>query len=70
MDPQSGKIALSSALTILLLSIVILPVLDPNSAEFVPAVLALIISGLFLTVVIFAIRRAAGIPISDQEDDE
>ncbi len=45
-----------------LLALITLPFLDPSSAEFTADLLALLLSGIFLGLVVWSVRRAARLP--------
>jgi hypothetical protein len=70
MDPQTGRMALASGATVFLLALVILPLIDPESPQFVADVLALILSGIFLAVVSVIIWRGARPPIDSDSENE
>jgi apolipoprotein N-acyltransferase len=59
MDPTVGRVAFTLGFTVFGLALSLLPWLEPDSPEFVVNLLALGMSGLFLLVVIFAVRLAA-----------
>ena len=59
MDPTIGRTAFNLAVLFLVLSLIPLPFLDRNSAEFVVDVIALAISTLFLSIVTWDVRRQA-----------
>jgi hypothetical protein len=50
---------------VFLLALITLPFLDPSSAEFVADVLALLLSGTFVGLVVWNVRRAARLPMPD-----
>jgi hypothetical protein len=69
MAPPIARVAFATGLTVFLLALLVLPSLEPDSAEFVADVLALIISGLFLLLVVVSVRRAAYLPdVSSPEE--
>ncbi len=59
MDPTIGRTAFNLAVLFLVLSLIPLPFLDRNSAEFVVDVIALALSALFLSIVTWDVRRQA-----------
>lgn len=70
MNPYMGRVALSSGLLIFLLALIVLPALNPESPEYVANILAIIVSGVFLLIVMAAIRLSARPPLGpDPEDD-
>jgi hypothetical protein len=71
MAPPISRVAFATGITVFLLALLVLPSLEPDSAEFVADVLALIISGIFLALVVISVRRAAHLPdISSLEESK
>jgi hypothetical protein len=58
MSPEIGKAAFTLALFIVVPAVILLPLTQPGSAEFVVTLMALGVGLLFLAVVIFFVRRA------------
>ena len=65
MAPPVGRLAFTIGLSVFLLALITLPSLDPNSAEFVADLLALLLSGSFVGLVVWSVRRAARLPMPD-----
>jgi len=65
MAPPVGRLAFTMGFSVFLLALIILPFLDPSSAEFVADLLALFFSGTFVGLVVWSVRRAARIPMPD-----
>ena len=65
MAPSVGRLAFTIGLSVFLLALIILPFLDPSSAEFVADLLALLLSGIFVGLVVWSVRRAAKLPADD-----
>ncbi len=65
MAPSVGRLAFTIGLSVFLLALITLPFLDPGSAEFVANVLALLLSGTFVGLVVWSVRRAARLPTPD-----
>ncbi len=63
MSPYIGRIAFTSGFAVFVMALVLLPFLSPTSPEFVADVLALIISGFFLGLVVWSVRRAARLQV-------
>ncbi len=59
MDPGLAKYVLASGFFVLILSLAVLPFLSPDRPEFVPDILAVIISMVFIALVIYDVRRQA-----------
>jgi len=59
MDPTLGRLALNLGMVLLVLTLVALPFIDRSSPEFVLAILGLAISGTFVILVAYEIRREA-----------
>lgn len=59
MDPRAGRVAFNIAILLVLLSALPLFFIDPNSAGFVVGTIALIFSLIFLTLVVWEVRRQA-----------
>jgi len=59
MEPHIGRIAFNIAILLVTLILIALPFLNTQSAEFVTAVLALIISLVFLFLIAWDVRRQA-----------
>jgi len=57
MEPQLGRIALTLGVSILVFSIIILPSLEPDSAEFIVTLITMIITSCWLGFIIWSIRR-------------
>lgn len=57
MEPHIGRIAFNIAILLVTLILIALPFLNMQSAEFVTAVLALIISLVFLLLIAWDVRR-------------
>ena len=71
MAPPVGRLAFTIGLSVFLLALITLPFLNPGSAEFVADVLALLLSGTFVGLVVWSVRRAAHLPMhrpSEQEE--
>lgn len=62
MAPSVGRLAFTIGFSVFLLALIILPFLDPSSAEFVADLLALLLSGIFVSLVVWSVRRAARLP--------
>jgi hypothetical protein len=62
MAPVVGRIAFNIGVLLVVLSLIPLPFLPRDSAEFVVAVIALVISSIFLALVIWDVRRQARLP--------
>ncbi|MCK4450653.1 MAG: hypothetical protein KAW49_04975 [Anaerolineae bacterium] len=65
MAPTIGRLAFTIGFSVFLLALIMLPCLDPGSAEFVADVLALLLSGTFLGLVVWSVRRAVRLPTPD-----
>ena len=65
MAPPVGRLAFTIGLSVFLLALITLPFLDPGSAEFVADLLALLLSGIFVGLVVWSVRRAARLPMPD-----
>ncbi len=63
MPPQVGRLAFSMGFTIFLLALISLPFLEPGSAEFVVDLIALGLSAIFVSLIVWSVRRAARLPI-------
>ncbi len=63
MSPYIGRIAFTTGFSVFVMALVLLPFLNSTSPEFVADVLALIISGFFLVLVMWSVRRAARLRI-------
>ncbi|WP_448594552.1 hypothetical protein [Thermoflexus hugenholtzii] len=72
MAPAISRLAFTMGLTLFLLALMALPFLPPGSPAFVVDVLALGISGGFLALLIWSIRRevARRIPSPSEEDTD
>ncbi|WP_376791278.1 hypothetical protein [Thermoflexus sp.] len=74
MAPTLGRLAFTMGLTLFLLALITLPFLPPGSPAFVADVLALLISGGFLALLVWSIRREVARHIPSQpaheEDDD
>ncbi len=70
MAPALGRLAFTMGLTLFLLALIALPFLSPGSPAFVADVLALLISGAFLTLLVWSIRREIARRIPSQHDQE
>lgn len=57
MNPVIGRIAFNLGITILILAILPLFVINPDSAEFYVDIMALIFISIFLGIVIWDVRR-------------
>jgi preprotein translocase subunit Sss1 len=57
MNPQAAKAGLGLALFVVILSVMILPLQTPGSAEFVVTMLSLLIGLVATGVIAFVIRR-------------
>jgi len=57
VDPRIGKIVFTMCIFIILLGCLVLPFLDPFSAEFVADVLSITIAGISLSVLVWQIRK-------------
>ena len=62
MAPHIGRIAFNIGVLLLILSLIPLPFLPRDSAEFVVDVIAIVLSSLFLAFVIWDVRRQARLP--------
>jgi hypothetical protein len=62
MAPIVGRIAFNIGFSVFILAVILLPFLDPSSAEFVVDVLAVILSGTFTALVAWSVRRASRLP--------
>jgi hypothetical protein len=58
VDPQLGKAAFSLALMITVPALILLPLEEPGSAEFIVTAMALAVGVTFLAIVIFIVRRS------------
>ena len=65
MAPLVGRLAFTIGFSVFLLALITLPFLKLNSAEFVADVLALFLSGIFLGLVVWSVRRATRFPAPD-----
>lgn len=70
MDPSIGRVAFNIAILLVVLSLIPLPFLDRDSAEFVVDVLALVISVTFLVIVTWDVRRQVKMVQLKTEKDE
>ncbi len=70
MDPSIGRVAFNIAVLLIVLSLIPLPFLDRDSAEFVVDVLALVISATFLVIVTWDVRRQVKMVQLKTEKDE
>jgi len=70
MDPSIGRVAFNIAVLLIVLSLIPLPFLDRDSAEFVVDVLALVISVTFLVIVTWDVRRQVKMVQLKTEKDE
>lgn len=70
MAPALSRLAFTMGLTLFLLALMALPFLLPGSPAFVVDVLALLISGGFLALLVWSIRREVARRISSQHDQE
>ncbi len=59
MDPRLARYTLVSGFFVFILSIGVLPFLSPDKPEYVPDILAIIVSAIFIALVIFDVRREA-----------
>ncbi|RLE68389.1 MAG: hypothetical protein DRJ34_03120 [Thermoprotei archaeon] len=57
MNPVIGRIAFNLGITILILALLPLFIISPNSAEFYVDIMALIFISIFLAIVIWDVRR-------------
>ncbi len=71
MAPAIGRLAFTVGLTLFLLALAALPALPPGAPAFVVDVLALLISGGFLALLIWSIRRqvARSTPPSSKREE-
>jgi len=56
MSPQIGRAAFSLAIFIVVMSALLLPFLEPDSAEFVVTILALVAGGLLILLIAILAR--------------
>ncbi len=70
MAPALSRLAFTMGLTLFLLALMALPFLSPGSPAFVVDVLALLISGGFLALLVWSIRREVARRIPSQHDHE
>lgn len=62
MAPAVGRIAFNIGVLLVILSLVVLPFLPRDSAEFVVDVIAFVLSCIFLALVVWDVRRQARLP--------
>ncbi|MCS6963552.1 hypothetical protein [Thermoflexus sp.] len=70
MAPVLSRLAFTMGLTLFLLALMALPFLSPGSPAFVVDVLALLISGGFLALLVWSIRREVARHIPSQHNQE
>ncbi|WP_322802650.1 hypothetical protein [Thermoflexus sp.] len=72
MAPAISRLAFTMGLTLFLLALMALPSLTPGSPAFVVDVMALLISGGFLVLLVWSIRRAIArrIPSHDHHKED
>ena len=59
VNPTLARYALASGFFVLVLSLGVLPFLNPERPEFTPNLLAIIISSVFIVLVIYDVRKQA-----------
>ena len=69
MAPHVGKAAFTMGVSVIVLSLIILPFLEPGSPQFVVTLIAIIISSFWLGFIIWSIRRAAAVPKAKPDKD-
>ncbi|RLE85033.1 MAG: hypothetical protein DRJ41_02030 [Thermoprotei archaeon] len=57
MNPRLAKGMLTSAFFILIMALMVLPFQSPSAAEFVPNLLAIVLSITFIIVVVYDVRK-------------
>jgi len=57
MNPVIGRIAFNLGMTVLVLALIPLFIISPDSAEFYVDIIALIFISIFLAIVIWDVRR-------------
>jgi len=57
MNPVIGRIAFNLGMTVLVLALIPLFIISPNSAEFYVDIIALIFISIFLAIVIWDVRK-------------
>jgi len=62
MPPTVGRVAFTIGVLLVTLSLLPLPFLPIGSAEFVVSLIAFVLSSLFLTLVVWDVRRQARLP--------
>jgi len=70
MAPAVSRLAFTMGLTLFLLALMALPFLTPGSPAFVVDVMALLISGGFLALLAWSIRREVARRIPSQPDSK
>jgi len=59
MDPGIGRLALNLGMVLLVLALMSLPFVDRNSPEFLLAIFGIVVSGGFIVLVSYEIRKEA-----------
>jgi len=62
MAPVVGRIAFTIGVFLVILSLIPLPFLPRDSAEFVVGLIAFVLSSIFLALVVWDVRRQAHLP--------
>jgi len=70
MAPTVGRIAFNIGVLLVILSLIPLPFLPVGSAEFVVDVIALVLSVIFLSLIVWDVRRQARLAAKGRKQDE
>lgn len=70
MDPSIGRIAFNIGVLLIFLTLIPLPFLDPNSAEFIVDIIAFIVSIAFLLFISYEVRRQVKVSKEVEEREE
>lgn len=62
MAPHVGRAGLTMGVFLIVLSLIILPFLEPNSPQFVVTLIAITITSFWLGFIIWSIRRETAVP--------